>query len=338
MSEIPIGGRLAHFYEFWSSICKDRQILHDIAGVTIPFVPNRKIRQKVILSQIRMLKEECDFVDRELQRLLSDNCITEIDKPIPGGWTSNIFLVPKKDGGFRLILNLKKLNTFIQYQKFKMESIYDLISMLRPLDWLCSVDIKSAYSHIPFLQFRWRNRFFYYNSLPFGIANGPILFVRVTKGIMNYLRHHLIEILFYIDDTFIKNRSRNILEKNVEKVIEVFKNCGFTINYKKSSLVPSQKIVFLGFEIDSKKFNISLTPRKHRDIHELISKVLSSKKKISIPFLGSLERLKIKNLKIHNQKWNAKICLNKASISELMWWQKAIFLDKMCRKLKKYSP
>ena len=259
MSHIPIGGRLVHFYEYWSFICKDKQILHDIAGAKIPFISGKKIRQKFIPPQIKMTRTEIKFVNGELERLLSENCITEISKPLPGGWTSNIFLVPKKDGGFHLVLNLKKLNTFIRYQKFKMENIFDLINMLRPLDWLCSMDIKSAYSHIPmssscfsFLQFRWKNRFFYYNSLPFGIANGPILFVRVTKGIMNFLRRHLIEILFYIDDTLIKNKSHEMLLKDVSKVIEVFEKCGFMINYKKSSLSPSQKIVFLGFVIDLK--------------------------------------------------------------------------------------
>ena len=108
-----------------------------------------------------MNEVESKFVDTEIEKLLKTEYITEISEPLPNGWTCNIFLVPKKDDGYRLILNLKPLNKFIKYQKFKMDNIENLVKMLRPLDWLSSVDIKSAYSHIPmsrscfpFLQFR----------------------------------------------------------------------------------------------------------------------------------------------------------------------------------------
>ena len=281
-----IGGKLKRHYSFWSKICKDKQILRDIAGAKIPFVDNVQIRQleKDIPRQINMSKKESMFVDEEIQRLLDTQCITEVSAPLKNGWTSNIFLVPKKDGGYRLILNLKPLNKFIKYQKFKMDNIDSLIKMLRPSDWLSSVDIKSAYSHIqmsrlcfPFLQFRWKNRFFFFNSLPFGIANGPILFVRVTKGIMNYLRRNFIEILFYIDDTFIKNASRDQLLLDIEKTLDTFQKCGFTINWKKSVLVPTQELIFLGFIISTIDYTISITLDKKPDIIDLLDKILKQR-------------------------------------------------------------
>ena len=43
----------------------------------------------------------------------------------PGKFISNAFLCPKKDGGFRMILNLKKFNEYVQYQHFKMEALFD---------------------------------------------------------------------------------------------------------------------------------------------------------------------------------------------------------------------
>ena len=191
---VKVGGQLRKHFEFWSQICNDRYILKQIMGASIPFIEGSKIIQRKLPHQIKMTKEQECFVDAEIQKLLDTNCIKEIKQPLKKGWISNIFLVPKKDGGYRLILNLKGLNKHIKYQKFKMENIENLAQMLRPLDWLCSVDIKSAYSHLPmskryfpYLQFSWKNRHFYYSSLPFGIANGPILFVRVTKGIMNFL-------------------------------------------------------------------------------------------------------------------------------------------------------
>jgi hypothetical protein len=41
--------------------------------------------------------------------------------PDPSGFVSNLFLVPKKDGGSRPVINLKNLNTQLPYEHFKME-------------------------------------------------------------------------------------------------------------------------------------------------------------------------------------------------------------------------
>ena len=43
---------------------------------------------------------------------------------------SNLFLVPKKDGGNRPVINLKALNSFIPYSHFKMEGLHLLKDLL----------------------------------------------------------------------------------------------------------------------------------------------------------------------------------------------------------------
>ena len=43
---------------------------------------------------------------------------------------SNIFTVPKSSGKVRLILNLKSLNTFLEYEHFKMEDIQCIKDLL----------------------------------------------------------------------------------------------------------------------------------------------------------------------------------------------------------------
>ena len=49
-------------------------------------------------------------------------------------------------------------------------------------------------------------------------------------------------------------------------MVETLESLGFTINYKKSSLIPSlipsQRIVFFGFVIDTIEFKIFLTEEK----------------------------------------------------------------------------
>ena len=70
----------------------------------------------------------------------------------PGnGFLSNIFLVPKKDGGQRPVINLKALNQFLHPHHFKIEGIHTLRDLVRPGDWLTKVDLKDAFFTIPIL-------------------------------------------------------------------------------------------------------------------------------------------------------------------------------------------
>ena len=65
-----------------------------------------------------MSKEEHKFMNAKISALLQDGSIKQVPHPHVNGWVSNVFLVPKRDGGYRMILNLKDLNRHIQYRKF----------------------------------------------------------------------------------------------------------------------------------------------------------------------------------------------------------------------------
>ena len=52
------------------------------------------------------------------------------------GFYSNLFLVPKKDGGQRPVINLKALNNFVNKEHFKMGGIHTLKDLLKREDWL----------------------------------------------------------------------------------------------------------------------------------------------------------------------------------------------------------
>ena len=68
--------------------------------------------------------------------------------PTRGRIFSTLFLVPKKHGGQRQVINLKSLNSFINAPCFKMEIIHKLKSLQKG-DWLVMIDLKDAYFSIP---------------------------------------------------------------------------------------------------------------------------------------------------------------------------------------------
>ncbi len=55
------------------------------------------------------------------------------------------FLVPKKDGGLRPILDLRRLNYSLYKGKFRMLTLKSILSQVQEGDWFVTVDLKDAY-------------------------------------------------------------------------------------------------------------------------------------------------------------------------------------------------
>ena len=95
-------------------------------------------------SQQRML-------DQEMEELLLKEAIHQVPThaPLNEGFISSMFIVPKKDGGNRPVINLKPLNQFLVYEHFKKEGIHMLRDLLKQDDYLVKIDLKDAYLTVP---------------------------------------------------------------------------------------------------------------------------------------------------------------------------------------------
>ena len=310
-----------------------------------------------------MGEDQKRFVDSKLQQLLENGSIGILDELPKNSWVSNIFLVPKKTPNqFRMILNLKQLNAYITYRKFKMDQIHRVVDMFRPQMWATSIDLVDAYSHLfvdkshwSYLCFIWRGVLYHFKCLPQGLSSAPRIFTKVVQPIIALLRTQMIQIVIYIDDTILMSPDRELLISQTATTLKVFENCGFTINREKSQLLPSQKIEFLGFDLDSRSFTISLTHKKRSDIHAMVSSILSrAHLPITVRFLAKLigkivavfpasdhaqlhyrilDRFKVKCLRLHANKWSSKVRLSPACLQEVSWWKNNIHSPKMSRSL-----
>ena len=304
--------------------------------------------------------DQARFVDSKIEQLLRDQCIKKLDKSICSGWISNIFLTPKHDGSFRLILNLKPLNQFIQYLKFKMDTIHNAVNMLHKSWYLASIDLKDTFSllhmshsHQKFLQFQWRGITYCYTDMPQGIAIGPITFVCTTKPLLAWLHVQGVHIMIYIDDTLICAESYEKLVHDVQITIAAFEHFGFVVNTKKSVLTPALQVDFLGFTLDTDLYKIILTMPKRETIFRLCENILQHlTHKISIRHLAKLigkcvatfpasheaqlhyrilERFKI--LRLCSLDWDAKVKLTRECLEEISWWYYHIFSHDFERSL-----
>ena len=157
-------------------------------------------------------------------------------------------LVPKRDGKSRSVINLKDLNTFLQYNHFKMEGIHLLRDLLQPHDWLGKIDLKDAYFLIPiwknhrkYLQVLWKDTLLEFARLPFGLAVAPRLFTKVMKPVVALLRRAGIRLIIYLDDLLFMNQSQVGLEQDMATARYLLENLGFVVNFDKSCFVPTQQ-------------------------------------------------------------------------------------------------
>ena len=110
-------------------------------------------------------------------------------------------MVPKKDGGHRTHYQLERVQRVIPHTHFKMEGIHMLKDLLQQGDFMAKLDLKDAYFVVPIseedrkhLRFRWGNRMFQFNCLPFGLPCAPWVFTKIMKAIVTILKyqtHHL---------------------------------------------------------------------------------------------------------------------------------------------------
>ena len=133
--------------------------------------------------------------DQHIDTLLSKNAIVETKDNEPGEYFSTVFLIPKCDKGFRMILNSKRFNRFVRYEHFKMETLSHILSHITPNCFMAVFDFVDAYLtisiagvHVRFLKFKWRDKTYMYIVLPFGISSAPRKFTKVLKPILAFIR------------------------------------------------------------------------------------------------------------------------------------------------------
>ena len=176
--------------------------------------------------------------------------------------------------------------------------------------------------------------------LPNGFCHGPRKFTKLLKPILAELRKLDHIIAAYIDDMLNIGEDYNDCARNVIDCIEWFNKLGFNIHPKKSSFIPAQEIIFLGFVINSVSMTIRLTHDKKTSLRELCMKVLGNSF-ISIRRLASLigkftasfpgvrygplhyrdlEREKVAALKLNKGNFDKNMCIGKKGCSDISWW------------------
>ena len=112
----------------------------------IPFLKN--LTRTRVPHTPQIVQEQTDIIQVEMENMLKKGTIQQTGHQT-GEYLSNIFLVRKRDGINRPMVNLRYLNQFIPYQHFEMEGLFCLLELLQQGDYMYKQDMKDAYFSVP---------------------------------------------------------------------------------------------------------------------------------------------------------------------------------------------
>lgn len=220
--------------------------------------------------------------------------IIKVVTPSPDQFVSHIFPVPKKTPGkYRIIFDLSDLNEFVRKLHFRMDSISDIMDLIRPGDYFVSIDLSDAYYCIamhllsmPYLTFIFLNVYYQFTCLPQGLSSAPRVFTKVMRCVMSFLRSRGIRIAAWIDDFLITSSSSMLCLEHASRTVRTFEELGFLPNVGKSQLTPVQRICHLGLVWDSLEYSVSVPTDKITGVR---SKCLVAVfNRVSVRFLSSV--------------------------------------------------
>lgn len=300
-------------------------------------------------------RHQAVVMDEEVATLLRKGAITHC-RNVPG-FFSRVFLVSKKNGTFRPVINLRPLNQFLYTPSFSMTTIRDIFNLLQRGHWGICIDLQDAYFHIPvhrrhrrFLQFIWRGQAFQYQCLPFGLSTSPRTFVRVTKPVLHLLRTEGIQVVAYLDDFLVVAPSPTQAARDARRTVALLKDLGFSISWEKTNLSPSQEFTYLGLCWNTKDLTVSLPSDKRRHLRATAAVLQRSRHTTArklMQFLGRanfaayaipLARLHYRELQrelraVYKQPRDLKkvLVLSQEARAELQFWQQVEYSPRSLR-------
>ena len=127
--------------------------------------------------------------------------------PPSPGYYRRLFVTPKVTGGWRPVIDLSRLNSFMDVSHFHMETTQSVFWSLRVGDWMVSLDLQDAYLQVPvypsscwYLRFCMERSVFQFHALCFGLLTAPQVFTHVMAPVSSIMNCHRFQILWYLDD------------------------------------------------------------------------------------------------------------------------------------------
>ena len=350
--DIIVKGRLKANIQFWKNINANSFVIDTIEnGYKIPFFSKPS---SCFMKNNRSALSEYDFVSGAIQDLLQKGLIEKcgsapyVVNPLSVSIPSN--------GKKRLILDLRTVNRHMWKQTVKYEDLRIALSYLESGDWMIKFDIHSAYHfidiyypHTTYLGFSWPNDqgdtcYYTFLVLPFGIRSAPYLYSKVTRPLIAKWRGEGKRAIMYLDDGFACGKGNEYMQRVSSDIKNDLLLSGFVPKVDKSCWEPVQQLTWLGADLDSEQFSISIPSKRIEKLLDCMQRLQGSiinNKHVQVRsvasvvgqiismgiVVGSVSQIMTRSLSIdilNARTWNSYIKLSSESMEQLLFWQRNI--------------
>ena len=261
-----VGARLSQFVQQWEEVlgpCRAVQTLQ--SGVLLEFDQNPPLSRYPRAFSTRNSRQDLQLA---VEKLLQKGAVEKVRCARTKGFYSRLFLVPKKTGDMRPVIDLSCLNRHLVVPHFKMETQSSVRGAIRQGEWTVSIDIQDAYLHVPmgrkirkFLRFMVNGQVYQFTCLPFGLATSPREFTKLLRPVVQLLRLQGIRLHVYLDDWLIRADSPEEVSDHARLVIQLLQHLGWLVNYAKSDLTPSRDFHFIGMHFRTVPHTVAPLPK-----------------------------------------------------------------------------
>jgi len=262
----------------WTKLASTLVVAGLTHGFALPFSPTQPPRIRV--PNYPLTPAQINAVRRQVAEYL---LLASVGKVTEVPWVvSPLFTVPKASGGFRVVIDLRRLNEFLSTPKFRNESVAGIARVAARFTHATTVDIHAAFHHVPvypghrkFLGFQLDGEFYVWNVFPFGCQTSPWAWHLVMAEAIRLIRLCGVVCVWYVDDMMVLGSSAQHATASRAIVLCVLRALGLRVN-DKGIATPSPRVPFLGFDWDLEKKTIAVMRRKREAVRVLARQILNA--------------------------------------------------------------
>ena len=288
-TDVRVPGRInkLQFRDYWLNVLKPSDLLKDtiINGYKLPFVDNKLPPPSFERNNLSARLDE-EFIRAEILRLESLGCVRRVNqRPYIVLPISSVFSKKK-----RAVIDCSRaLNPYLQHRRVRLQDLRDIPEVMKPAMFSFTEDLDSGYWHLSVAEEHRKylgiciqsetgeNMFFEWCVLFLGVKDAVFIFTLLLKPIREHLASKGIPSLCYIDDLWAGGQTEEKCIENRIYTLSVMSQAGFVVSTEKSQ-GPTQRITYLGLEIDSRTMKFYVPDSKIERFISFVTDLLDKHK------------------------------------------------------------
>ncbi len=207
--------------------------------------------QPSYVPSYRLPHSQREVVQQKVDELLQERVIQESHSP----WNSPLFLVPKKDGSYRPVIDFQKVNALTVPDHYPVPVLSELLqSICKHNTVFTSLHLLSGFWHIPMddksreiTEFSTPSSHYEWPRLPMGLRNAPLTIQRIVNTLFSGIIGK--GLFVYLDDLIVVSKDLDSHLQQLSLVFQKLTKAGLQAKLTKCEFLKS-RIEFLGHLVD----------------------------------------------------------------------------------------